>query len=423
MFRFLHAADIHLDSKQENLPEYPGAPRDDFQLVTRRAFENLVKLAIERKVAFVLIAGDLADGDWRDQRTLLWLQGQTAILRDSGIKVVLIQGNHDAQNQMTKGLSWTDNVRMLSTTRPETYTIEDVNVKIHGQGFAKRAVLEDLSTAYPKVDTGCFNIGMLHTSAGGYEGHQPYAPCTLDGLRAHGYQYWALGHVHTRCELLNDPWIVFPGITQGRHIRESGPKGCTIVEVNDSGEVQSLEEVSLDVVRWEQCKVDITGVEDVDALLGQVGTEIQRLTSANDTMPLALRIELTGVCKIHTELVVRLEGWTDEIRGVARDRGHGRVWVESVRVRTDLPAEIHQSMIDYGAFGELFARITTLQQDESARLALLGDLADLKKKLGGSGLERLQSSLDDPQRLLDVITQAGPLVLGRFQGLGASAQS
>ena len=99
---FLHAADVHLDSPMRGLERYDLAPVDRIRGATRRAFENLVNLAIERQVDFVLIAGDLYDGDWLDFQTGLHLGMQLGRLRDHGIPVVMIAGNHDAANKMTR---------------------------------------------------------------------------------------------------------------------------------------------------------------------------------------------------------------------------------------------------------------------------------------------------------------------------------
>src|SRR5207244_7724689 len=108
---------------------------------------------------------------------------QMTRLREAGIPVYLITGNHDAANRMTRALRLPDNVAMLSTEEPETRVREDLGVAIHGMGFATRAVTDDLSARYPHAQRGYFNIGLLHTCATGREGHEPYAPCTIDGLR------------------------------------------------------------------------------------------------------------------------------------------------------------------------------------------------------------------------------------------------
>ena len=173
-------------------------PLDVLRGATREALGNLVSLAIEEKVAFVLLSGDLYDGDWRDYHTGLFLMQQLSRLREAGIKVYVIYGNHDAESRITKSLRFPDNVRVLSTKSPETIILDDFGVAIHGQGFAKRDVMENLAEQYPDARKGFFNIGMLHTALTGAEGHAPYAPCTLGTLQSKGYDVWALGHVHAR---------------------------------------------------------------------------------------------------------------------------------------------------------------------------------------------------------------------------------
>jgi len=255
MFKFLHAADLHLDSPMRGLEQYEGAPVEQIRGATRRALENLVQLAISENVRFVIIAGDLYDTDWKDYNTALFLARQMSRLRAAGIGAFVVTGNHDAGNQITRSLSMPENVRFLSVKRPETVVIDDLGVAIHGQGFAERAVREDLSAGYPSTRRGFFNIGILHTAATGREGHEPYAPSSVEGLLSKEYDYWALGHVHRREILYENPWMVFPGNIQGRHINESGPKGCTLVTVED-GRCSSVEHRNLHVVEWALCDVD-----------------------------------------------------------------------------------------------------------------------------------------------------------------------
>jgi len=192
MFRFLHAADVHLDSPLVGLDRYDSAPVDAVRGATRRAFENLVRLATDEEVAFILLAGDLYDGDWKDYRTGLFFVEQMAKLRDASIPVFVIAGNHDAASQLTKNLHSPDNVHFFSTRKPETRFVEAFDVAVHGQGFASRAVTDDLAAAYPIADSGLLNIGLLHTSLDGREGHAHYAPTSSQVLAQKGYQYWAL---------------------------------------------------------------------------------------------------------------------------------------------------------------------------------------------------------------------------------------
>src|SRR5262245_40516490 len=224
---------------------------------TRRALVNLVDLCLNEGAAFVLLAGDLYDGNWKDYSTGLCFAAQMSRLREAGIQVYLVRGNHDAQSQITRSLRLPENVRELRVKKPETVVDERLGIAVHGQGFATKAVTDDLASRYPDRVEGFFNVGLLHTCATGREGHESYAPASLETMRSKGYDYWALGHVHTREVLPEAPWIVFPGNLRGRHARETGPKGATLVRV-ERGRVETAEHRPLDVVRWSADRVDVS---------------------------------------------------------------------------------------------------------------------------------------------------------------------
>ena len=211
MIRFLHAADPHLDSPLQGLEIHDGAPVEVLRGATRRAFENLVQLAIEERVDFLVIAGDVYDGDWKDYSTGLFFRGQMVRLRDAGIPVYLIAGNHDAASIISKKLTLPENVYVFSTRSAESKEVASHPVVIHGRGFPHRAVPENFARDYPPAISGKFNIGLLHTSLTGRPGHDTYAPCSELDLRDKGYGYWALGHIHQPEVISKDPWIVFAG--------------------------------------------------------------------------------------------------------------------------------------------------------------------------------------------------------------------
>ncbi|MDR3633223.1 MAG: DNA repair exonuclease [Isosphaeraceae bacterium] len=410
MFKFLHAADIHLDSPQKGLDRYEGAPVEECRRATRQALENLVRLAIEERVAFVLIAGDLYDGKWTDYNTGLYLTRQMARLREAGIKVYVIQGNHDAENKMTRSLSWPENVVLLSTQGPQTLTLDEWSVALHGQGYATAAVTANLVDRYPGAIPGLFNIGLLHTCAGGYEDHARYAPCSLGEMRAKGYDYWALGHIHKREELLREPWIVFPGNLQGRHARETGAKGASLVTVDDSGQA-TVEHQALDVLRWEVCRVDASDAPDGDVVLERFDGQLKGLLAAGDDRLLALRVEVVGACAAHGRLLADWPRWTGEVRRAAIEASNGRAWVEKVQPRTRPPGLADLDAASDGPLAELRGLIDELRQDEN-RLKQLGEKAldDLKKKLP----TELMEGLDGPDRLKELLDQVGPLLLNRL---------
>ena len=314
--KFLHAADAHLDSPLRGLERYEGAPVKEIRSAARRAFDNLVELAIDEDVGCVLLAGDLYDGDWKDYNTGLYFIDRMRQLESAGIRVFIVAGNHDAASQITKQLRLPENVTLFSTSKPETVVLDELDLAIHGQGFAKREVTEDLSSGYPQADPNLFNIGLLHTCLDGKPGHEPYAPCSVDGLRSKGYQYWALGHVHNREIVSEDPWIVFPGNIQGRHARETGPKGCTLVTV-DNGDVTAVEHRDLDVLRWARCEVDVTDTATLDEIYEQVRDALQQEIDEADGRPVAARLVLQGASPVHSALHSDSAHWIQEYRALA----------------------------------------------------------------------------------------------------------
>jgi exonuclease SbcD len=332
-FRFLHAADLHLDSPLRGLEADPSAPAELIRGATRRALGRLVDLAIDEKVDFLLIAGDIYDGDWPDFGTGLFFAAQMRRLDMAKIPVFAIRGNHDAANRMTRSLRMPPNVTIFDHAEAHTIRLEALGIAIHGQSFADPSEPNDLSRSYPPPDKALFNIGLLHTSAEGYAAHARYAPCDLSRLKTHGYDYWALGHVHERQELSENPWIVFPGNLQGRHIGETGPKGATLVTV--SNRAVSVEHRVLDVLRWTRIEVDLDGAADEAEAMARIQSDLETALRAAEPLPLAARIILNGTTNALTS-----DGLREKILNESGNLpGEHRLWLESVKLQTRPPRD------------------------------------------------------------------------------------
>ncbi len=404
LFRFLHAADLHLDSPLRGLERYDGAPVEAIRQATRRAVENLVDLAITERVAFVVIAGDVYDGDWPDYNTGLFFSRQMAMLGDAGIAVYLISGNHDADSVISRSLTLPENVYTLRTDRPESRRHEPTDCLLHGQGFATRAVTTNLSENYPAADRGCFNIGLLHTSASGSPDHEPYAPCTVEGLKRLGYDYWALGHIHLRqtlCE--NGSLIAFSGNTQGRHVRETGPKGCLLVTVDDG--TPTAEFRPLDVFRWEQCTTSARDCTIPEEILDAVAEDLQRIVAKTEGRPAAVRINVVGPTDAHEATQRNADRWTAEIQSAASRRLGEQVWIERVRFATTPPDDAISELLD-GPLADLREHLANVRRDDDLLKDLATELADLKRKLPLTlaaeldDVDWLRTMADDAERLL-----------------------
>ena len=378
MATIIHTADIHLDSPLRNLPAYEGAPVEAVRGAARRAFDALIEEALARPADLLLISGDLYDGDWQDYNTGLYFASRMARLKEADIPVCIIAGNHDAESRMTRTLRLPENVHLLPADQPGTVLLDRIGVAVHGQGFSAPAVRNNLVSRYPDALPGYLNIGMLHTCATGREGHEPYAPCTLDDLRARGYHYWALGHVHQREVLCEDPPVIFPGNLQGRHIRETGPKGCMILTTTGS-DVTAVAFHRLDRIRWERVEADLGDAVDPFDAVGAACEEILRRLEENNGLPLAVRVVLFGRSPVHELLLADPERWLNQLRLDLLDAAGGAVWVESMEIRT-APAAATE-ILEEGPIGELLALADGVGSDPALMAEMEGVLADLLKKL------------------------------------------
>lgn len=372
-FNFLHAADLHLDSPLRGLDA--AAPAERIRGATRQALTNLVTLAIERRVAFVLLAGDLYDGDQKDWRCGQFLVQQLARLTREKIEVVAISGNHDAEQVLTKKLSLPG---MLRASKPETRRLAGAPVAVHGQSFATPAVTDNLALAYPDRIDGLFNIGLLHTACGSAE-HDNYAPCSVADLARRGYDYWALGHVHTRSVVSRDPWVVFPGNIQGRHVKEEGSKGATLVTVT-GGEV-AVEHQALDVLRWQRLDVDVTGATGQEAVLNRVRLALDQAVLLAEARMLVVRVTLVGDCPVHAELVRSPDTTLQEVRAAAAEvAAPDELWIEEVRVATRPTLDLAAMRAQPGAVGAL---VHALEQPVPVDAGLRAFVADQLRRAEG----------------------------------------
>lgn len=329
-FQFIHAADLHIDSPMRGLDRHADAPVEEIRSATRRAFENLIDTAVEQGVDFVLLAGDVFDDDWRDFHTGLFFTEQIARLKHAGIPVFIIHGNHDSEGGMTKRLPLPDNAIVFDSRKPETHRLDDIQVAIHGQSFPERHVPEDLVSDYPGPVQGWFNIGMLHTSLDGREGHADYAPTTAQKLIDKDYDYWALGHVHKREIVSETPWISFPGNLQGRRVKESGSKGFDLVSVSDDGAIQA-EHVSADVVRWHQITLDCSEIETQAELKRAVTELIPRHIGSDDDRLHAVRVIVEGQSALYVEEAKSPGLLAATVRAASYEIDHFDLWIEKVR--------------------------------------------------------------------------------------------
>jgi exonuclease SbcD len=327
VFRFVHTADIHLDSPLLSLALRDPDAAELISNATRQSFAAIIDLCLSEQVDALLIAGDIYDGSYHSMKTAGFLTSQLRRLSDAGIAVFIIRGNHDAMSRITKQLQLPKNVYVFGA-RHGSVPIENKNVVIHGVSFAKPSSSESLLPGFAPPVAGVVNIGMLHTSLTGAEGHDDYAPCSLSDLVSQGYDYWALGHIHKRKVHAKGPnAVVMPGIPQGRHINEAGLKSVSLVTIDDDG-VISIEERQTSLVQFERLPIDVTGVSEWSELAGLAEKALFKAQENIKANSVIFRIELHGqtslAAKIRRDNDVALE----EFRLTAQRAGS--IFIESI---------------------------------------------------------------------------------------------
>ena len=373
-FAFVHAADLHLDSPLKGLAIKDPAMAAAFQRASRTALNNLVATAIDLKVDFVVLAGDIFDGDWKNYETGLVFERAMSRLERARIPVYAIRGNHDADSVITKRLT-AGSVRFCLSQVAESIALEHLDVVIHGHSFSRRVCTDNLAANYPLPIAGKFNLGLLHTSLAGAEGHEAYAPCELRELAAKGYGYWALGHIHKPARMAIDPWVVYPGNLQGRHARELGPRGAVLVEVRDQ-HVAEVRDLVLDAARWTHLEVDVSGAVEFDQVIAVFRQCMEPAVDRAEGRPLAVRTTLRGDTALHGFI------------GHARDRLRAELALAAHHVADTVMLEkviVASTPLGDGAGAGLpdgfAAMLREAAEDPALAATLAADLQDLRAKL------------------------------------------
>jgi len=418
-FRFLHAADLHLDTPFEGIeqvsPEVAGALRD----ASLAAFDDLVECAITRKAAFVLLAGDIYDGVDRGVRAQLRFLRGLERLSGNGIGVFVVHGNHDPLGGWSAIRKWPPGVHIFGSDAVESFPFEiggGRGAVIHGISYDVPGVRENLALKFRAAEGPGLQIGLLHCHVSGSSEHAPYAPCSLEDLCKTGMDYWALGHIH-RFGILREkePWVVYPGNLQGRSPKpsERGAKGACLVEVKD-GVIESVSHVALDRVRFCALDVDIEEAGDLAELSVLLDSRAERLREENEGRGLVVRVFLTGRGRLSGEL--KREGAREGILRDLREEWEGRdpfLWWESVRdeTRLSLDLEVVRRRGDFSA--ELLELADSLKSDPEPLRGFLtsrvreSPLRKVERWIGRTSEEEIVRDLEEAERLaLELLEEA-----------------
>ena len=337
-FRFIHAADLHLDSPFTGIRA--AAPENVAKALysaTFDAYRNIIDLCIAEQVDALLVAGDIYDGADRSLRAQRAFIEGLQRLDATGIRSFVCHGNHDPLDGWEAQLSYPYGCHRFGADfeAVPVFPDEPERALVYGISYPTRDVYENLVQRLGEVDSSAFTIGLLHANVGTNTGHAAYAPCSLDDLVRSGIDYWALGHVHTR-QVLHEPapTVVYPGNSQGRHPNESGARGVYLVEVDAAGAV-SLQFHATDTVRWERASIDISGMETEQDLLNELDDAVQNLQDGAQGRSVVTRITLNGRGQLNQSL--RRPNAVVDILEVVNEEWAGQqpfVWCERIEDET-----------------------------------------------------------------------------------------
>ncbi|PWK66418.1 DNA repair exonuclease [Aminobacter sp. AP02] len=397
-FRFVHTADIHLDSPLRSLALRNAELAELVGDASRQAFVAIVDLCLSERVDALIIAGDLYDGDQTSMKTARFLAAQIMRLHQAGIIVYKIRGNHDALSRISKQLTFPETVTIFGG-RPQTVlqTSGSLDVAFHGLSFASPKAPEGLLAKYAAARENVVNIGIMHTSLAGSPGHDVYAPCSVADLQRHGFDYWALGHVHVRKVYPGAATVVMPGMPQGRDINEAGEKSVTLVTVRDDRSIE-IDERALSIAQFERVNVDLTGTVEWAEAVGRIRIALEERRAAVRSRHAVVRLRLMGTSPLSWKIIRD----RDLLLAEAEQLGEqiGDTWVEKLEL--DLSASGSQA--SEGPADPIFELAETMHAEtrslafrEDAKALVMRALADLPpeaREFAGKDEAGLEEFLD-----------------------------
>jgi DNA repair exonuclease SbcCD nuclease subunit len=377
MVRFLHLADVHLDTAFEGRSV---ALREHLRNALRTSFKQAVDCAVDEAVHAVLLAGDLFDNDRLSVATEAFLVDQVERLDDAGIDTVYVTGNHDPGGSGFRAaeIDWPDRFHYIDTRSPTTVELTDPDgsprATVVAAGHVDSPEPTDLAAQFPTAETETPTIGLLHahvTSASQVEAHDRYAPCTVEDLRAPSYDYWALGHIHTRQQVDEAANAWYPGNLQGRSPRETGARGGLLVTL-DAGQAPEVEFRPFAPTRWEHLTLDdLAETDTVQALVQQVTTAFAERAGNARAITWLLRLTLRGPCPMADPLTSTEQ--QKELEQVLAER----LSVRDVEVRTRHlmpPVDPDEYRGETHLIGEVLSLLDRVQTDDEALDAVTPDV-------------------------------------------------
>ena len=383
--RFVHAADLHLDSPFRGVGDASTALKDRLQAATLGALGRIVDHTIHSKADFLVIAGDIYDSKDRSLRALVSFRKEMERLAEQNIPVYIVHGNHDPLNGWGSGFKLPPNVVTFGgRIDSEPFIRRGRKVaQITGVSYLEERVTDNLACSFKPVYGAPYSIAVLHANVGHQSGHADYAPTTVGELLSAGFHYWALGHVHTRSILASEPaMVVYPGNTQGRNPRESGPRGCYQVDVDSFGRAH-LEFVDTSIARWAHIEFSIASLGTMDQLVDAIAERARQEASGFEG-PTVIRCTIRGKGPLHRDL--QRDEMNKELAEILSSIDR-TVISESVRIATGPELDYESLVRTETMIGDLLKLSEMALEDSDMRERLIDSIAPLFKRKDMPGLD------------------------------------
>ncbi|ATO55754.1 DNA repair exonuclease [Loigolactobacillus coryniformis] len=355
--KFIHAADLHLDTPFLGLRTAPAALWQQIYDATFTAFAKIVDAALAEQVDFVCLVGDLYDRAERSIQAQLFLQKQLQRLADAAIPVYLSYGNHDYVSDAAAELPLPENTHIFpSTGATFTLTTKDgQSVALSGFSYAQRWVETDMTPQFPIKTNTDWHIGLLHGSQSGVtSAHAVYAPFTLTELNQKRYDYWALGHIHQHQLLQEQPPIVYAGNPQGRNPNEAGARGYYLV--SQKGAQLQPEFHAVAPIQWQTCTVSVAGAVRLTTVINAIEQAVAKLKQPE---ALLLQVNLTAAETLSPALLQRIE--SGELLSYLQKQRQQQPWRWIYSLRPQMTATLNFNQLDQAYWQASAKKIFTAQ--------------------------------------------------------------
>ena len=368
--RFIHTADLHLDTPFKGLSRWNSELSKKLKDATFKSFRNIIDICSDKKVDFLIISGDIFDSESKSLAAQLRFVSELKSLSEKGIPAYFICGNHDPLKSWLDTSDLPENVIRFGSSGVQFLTFKKADTAIadiHGISFNEKAISRNLAAEFKLApDPAPISIAVLHGTVGAPGPHENYAPFSREDVAGKGFDYWALGHIHKKKVVsASNPAILYPGNPQGRDFGESGEKGCYLVEISE-GHDPVVEFIPSQVIRFENLEIDMSAVGKIESLQGKITEALEKAENYNEDVNYILRINLIGSTGLHKSIndMAEIDELVEFLNEGQLNQQYFR-WIDRIYVNTRPDIDIEKIKNGTGFSAEILKNFDTYLKDDN----------------------------------------------------------